>query len=216
MLLFSWLKAKEIRLPEVRTFLGNLKLFVERKLYPCAELKILHEDVWGSKAIAPNILKLGVSRREWVGVFTLRLLYRDFRLNLDTWVGHCSLSDTYSIYSNERYSRETCSIRILYRVFEKSVCRSSCLHRASIVSKALFIIPTDANYYKSVEMLKQFKVITIAPICFGSSRNHHQGAVLCLAETTDMFFFCVRRYGLSQCYAWTEACGDKCYNFKLF
>jgi hypothetical protein len=27
------------------------------------------------------------------------------------------------------------------------------LHRASTVSKTLFIIPTDAHYYKSVEML---------------------------------------------------------------
>jgi hypothetical protein len=44
------------------------------------------------------------------------------------------------------------------------------------VSKTLFIIPTDAHYYKSVEMLKQFKVITLAPTCFGSLRNHHQGA----------------------------------------
>jgi hypothetical protein len=38
-------------------------------------------------------------------------------------------------------------------------------------------------------MLKQFlKVITLAPTCFGSRRNHHQGAVLCLAKTTDMVF----------------------------
>jgi hypothetical protein len=54
--------------------------------------------------------------------------------------------------------------------------------------KTLFIIPTDAHYYKSVEMLKQFKVITFASTCFGSRRNHHQGAVLCLATTTDMVF----------------------------
>jgi hypothetical protein len=65
---------------------------------------------------------------------------------------------------------------------------SSCVHRASPVSKTLFIITTDAHYYKSVEMLKQFKVITLAPTCFGSSRNHHQGAVLCSAKTTDMVF----------------------------
>jgi len=38
-------------------------------------------------------------------------------------------------------------------------------------------------------MLKQFKIITLAPTCFGSRRNHHQGAVLCLAKTT--------KYGLS-------------------
>jgi len=42
-------------------------------------------------------------------------------------------------------------------------------------------------------MLKQFKIIIIAPTCFGSRRNHHQGAVLCLAKTTK-WFFCARRY----------------------
>jgi hypothetical protein len=40
--------------------------------------------------------------------------------------------------------------------------------------KTLFIIATDAHYYKFVEMLKQFKVITLAPTCFGSrsTKNH--------------------------------------------
>jgi hypothetical protein len=84
--------------------------------------------------------------------------------------------------------------------------QSSCLHCASIVSKTLFIIPTDAHYYKSVEMLKQFKVITLAPTCFGSRRNHHQGAVLCLAKTTDMVFFRACRYGLSQCNGGISTC----------
>jgi hypothetical protein len=65
---------------------------------------------------------------------------------------------------------------------------SSCLHRASTVSQTLFITPTDAHYYKSAEMLEQFKVITLAPTCFGSRRNHHQGAVLCLAKSADMVF----------------------------
>jgi hypothetical protein len=32
-------------------------------------------------------------------------------------------------------------------------------------------MPTDAHCYKSVEMLKQFKVITLAPTCFGSRRT---------------------------------------------
>ena len=50
------------------------------------------------------------------------------------------------------------------------------------ITKTLFIIPTDAHYYKITEMLKQFKIITLAPTCFGPRRNHHQGAVLCLAK----------------------------------
>ena len=52
--------------------------------------------------------------------------------------------------------------------------------------KTLFIVPTDAHYYKIIEMLKKIKIITLAPTCFGSRRNHHQGAVLCLAKTTNM------------------------------
>ena len=35
--------------------------------------------------------------------------------------------------------------------------RSSYLHRTSIVSETLFIVPTDAHYYKIIEMLKQYK-----------------------------------------------------------
>ena len=54
--------------------------------------------------------------------------------------------------------------------------------------KNTFIIPADAHYYKNHRMLKQFKIITLAPTCFGSRRNHHQGAVLCLAKTTEYGF----------------------------
>jgi hypothetical protein len=67
---------------------------------------------------------------------------------------------------------------------------SSCLNRASIVSKPLFIIPTDAHYYEITGTLKQFKIMTLDPTCFSSRRNHHQGAVLCLAKTTNMVFQC--------------------------
>jgi len=66
----------------------------------------------------------------------------------------------------------------------------SCLHRASILSKHLFIIPTDAHNYKITGMLKTIKIPTIAPTCFGLRRNHHQGAILCLAETTIMILLC--------------------------
>jgi hypothetical protein len=55
-------------------------------------------------------------------------------------------------------------------------------------SKTLFIVPTEAYYSKNHRMLKQFKIITLAPTCFGSRRNHHQGAVLCLAKTTKYGF----------------------------
>jgi hypothetical protein len=76
----------------------------------------------------------------------------------------------------------------------------------SFPSNTLLIIPTDAHYYKSVAMLKQIKSYNTYPTCFGSRRNHHQEAVLCLATTTDMVFFCARRYGLSQCYGGISNC----------
>ena len=66
----------------------------------------------------------------------------------------------------------------------------SCLHRASIVSKTLFIIPNHAHDYKIIGMSKTIKIPIIAPTCFGSRRNHHQGAISCLAETTVMILLC--------------------------
>jgi hypothetical protein len=63
---------------------------------------------------------------------------------------------------------------------------SSCLNRESIVSKTLFIIPTDAQNYKIIGQLKTIKIPAIAPTCFGSRRNHHQGAISCLAKTKIM------------------------------
>ena len=57
-------------------------------------------------------------------------------------------------------------------------------------SKTLFIIPTDAHNYKIIGMLKKIKIPTIASTCFGSRRNHHQGAISCLAKTTIMILLC--------------------------
>jgi hypothetical protein len=61
------------------------------------------------------------------------------------------------------------------------------MHRASIVTKILFIVPTDAHYYKITEMIKQLKIIILVLTRFGSRRNHHEGAVPCLAKTTKWF-----------------------------
>ena len=54
-------------------------------------------------------------------------------------------------------------------------------------------------------MLEQFKIIILAPTCFGSRRNYRQGAVLCLAKTTE-WFVCARRYRRGQCYGGISAC----------
>jgi hypothetical protein len=63
-------------------------------------------------------------------------------------------------------------------------------------------------------MLKQFKIITLALTCFSSCRNHHQGAVLCLAKTTKYGFpvligiDAVNVMGAYQ--AVVQACSSKC------
>ena len=60
-----------------------------------------------------------------------------------------------------------------------------------VLSKHFFIIPTDAHIYKVIGMLKTIKIPTIAPTCFGSRRNHHQGAISCLVKTTVMILLCL-------------------------
>ena len=72
--------------------------------------------------------------------------------------------------------------------------------------KNLLLFQLMHNIIKNHRMLKQFKITTIAPTCFGSRRNHHQGAVLCLAKTTEYGCFCARRYRRSQCYGGISAC----------
>jgi hypothetical protein len=47
--------------------------------------------------------------------------------------------------------------------------------------KHFFLFQLIHTVVKIIEMLKQFKIITPAPTCFGSRTDHHQGAVLCLA-----------------------------------
>ena len=86
-----------------------------------------------------------------------------------------------------------CQKTALYKMF----LVSSCLHRASTVSKHFFIIPTDAHNYKITGMLKTIKILIIALTCFGSRRNHHQGAILCLAKTTIMILLCQSSMTLS-------------------
>jgi hypothetical protein len=55
--------------------------------------------------------------------------------------------------------------------------------------KALLLFHNDAYNHKITGILKQLKIPTIAPTCFGSRRDHHQGAILCLAKTTVMILY---------------------------
>ena len=43
-------------------------------------------------------------------------------------------------------------------------------------------------FYTIGDLTYQSPLVILAPTCFGSRRNHHQGAVLCLAKTTEYGF----------------------------
>jgi hypothetical protein len=58
------------------------------------------------------------------------------------------------------------------------------------MEKTLFVIATDTHNYKITGMLKIVKIPTIGPTCFGSRRNHLQGAISCLAKATIVILLC--------------------------
>ena len=64
------------------------------------------------------------------------------------------------------------------------------VQKKGIIFKHFFIIPTDTHSYKIIGMLKTIKIPTVASTCFGSRRNHPQGAISCLAKTTIMILLC--------------------------
>jgi hypothetical protein len=47
--------------------------------------------------------------------------------------------------------------------------------------KALLLFHIDAHSHKITGILKQLKIPTVAPTCFGSRRNHYQGAIFVLS-----------------------------------
>ena len=52
------------------------------------------------------------------------------------------------------------------------------------VLRHYFIIPNWCTQLQNHRNIKTIKILTIALTCFGSRRNHLQGAVSCLAKTT--------------------------------
>ena len=83
--------------------------------------------------------------------------------------------------------------------------QSSCLHRASTVSRYFFITPNWCTQLRNHKNIETIKIPTIAPPCFGSPRNHHQGAISCLAKTTNMIL-CARLYWRDQCHGCIPVC----------
>jgi len=55
------------------------------------------------------------------------------------------------------------------------------MHKLVPQIKTLLLFQLMHTITKIIEMLKQYKIIIHAPTSFGSRRNHHQVAVLCLA-----------------------------------
>jgi hypothetical protein len=72
--------------------------------------------------------------------------------------------------------------------FHKFIPLTSCLHRTSMVSKHCLLFQLMYNNYKYYRGLKvkKFKN-SFAPTCFGSHRNHPQGAVPYLAKNYNWY-----------------------------
>ena len=100
------------------------------------------------------------------------------------------ISDNHLFWTYCRFHWNTFYSTEIFSWWQQTRCQyhreSSWLHRASIVSNTLFIIPNVAHNYKIIGMLKTIKIPTVAPTCFRSRRNHHQGDISCLAKTTIM------------------------------
>ena len=84
---------------------------------------------------------------------------------------------------------------VMFSGVDNQYRKMNCVHLTKVIImfapcinsiKALFIVPSDAHNYKIIVMLKTIKI----PTCFGSRRNHHQGAISCLAKTTIMILLC--------------------------
>jgi len=75
------------------------------------------------------------------------------------------------------------------------MCAGFSLKKTSTVSLSIDVRITMVSGV--VYLLRIFKMFhrlmnnpVLAPTCFGSRRNHHQGTVLCFARTTNMVFLC--------------------------
>ena len=71
-------------------------------------------------------------------------------------------------------------------------CRLFCNWKLHAINKTLFYYSNWCTQLKNHRMLKPIKIPIIAPTCFGSRRNHQQGAISCLPKTTIMIL-CARR-----------------------
>jgi hypothetical protein len=71
--------------------------------------------------------------------------------------------------------------------------------------RALFIIPQRCTQLQNHRNIKTIKIPIVAPTCFGTRRNHHQGVILCLAKTTVMVVY-PRRLWRGQCHGSIPTC----------
>jgi len=137
----------------------------------------------------PKIIITSRNRVSTPGDFPRRILPIDDRHGVisGTWLHSADVATTSHFLRDEGKKELQCGPHVTVVQGKYSPKYSYKLHACTvtpIASKSLFIVPTDAHYYKIIEILKQFKIIILAPTYFGSRRNHHQGAVLCLAKTT--------------------------------
>ena len=88
-------------------------------------------------------------------VLSCRRFGTAYRTRYSNLLFNISVRHTYSVYK-EKYHN--------FFHIRKTSKYSSCLHRASTVSKNVFIIPTDAQNYKITRMLKQLKYPQCLPL----------------------------------------------------
>ena len=111
-----------------------------------------------------------------------------------------SLFDVYSFFSGPCMltAWKLVSFILIY-CFHHHVCTMHQQYQSTFV-----LFQTDAHNYKIIRILKQLK-FRLAPTCFGSCRNHHQGAISCLAKTINMVLY-ARRYWCDQWHVGIPAC----------
>ena len=96
------------------------------------------------------------------------------------------LSVRYDLYFNTFLAsssplKEGLAVKFRAMKYPLNSLLSSYLQRASIVSKTRFIVPTDAHYYKIIEMLKQYKNYNTCSDMFRFTQEPSSGNSLVLS-----------------------------------
>ena len=119
------------------------------KLSPCQYVRILITDhLPSSFQFKSHILIHFSSTLIYSYILHQKRVCNQYAIKATSWKQH---------KYQTRATNHSYTLLKIGQTHKRNQAQSSCLHRTSIVSKTLFIVPTDAHYYKIIEMLKQFK-----------------------------------------------------------